>query len=74
MLQYLFVGLCLILAVLFMAKKIYRALTGKSKCGCDCEQNCKYKTAGCSLDGNCPSQKNFQELEIKPRNQEESTK
>lgn len=57
--QTIFVAICIMLALLFMCRKVYRTLKRRS-CACDCESARKGQTC-CS--GDCAYEKQLRELQ-----------
>lgn len=63
--QSIIVLLCVLVAVLFMCRKIYRTLTRKSLCDCDSAATCRNRV--CQGGGECPESRQYRELTLRKR-------
>lgn len=64
MLQIILVSICVAAALLFMGRRMLRAVRNRGACACDAANSCPNHRS-CEGGGGCPEEKRLQEL--KPR-------
>ncbi len=66
-LQVILVGICLLLAIAFMTRKVIRTLRGRNTCSCDCGEECATHGRGCTGGAECSCGQKLEEIQAPGR-------